>query len=137
VCRLRALLEALREEFFCRLYGTKATRYRHERHPSHGETANGRWKLAASAGRTAPGFGGAHGLACEPLDVRGVGGSGVYVNTGDNVLNVRTTLSLISPNNWSATLFVDNLNKQNGATPFIVAPDPDSYGCNRPRTVGV
>jgi len=41
VCRLRALLEALRADFFCRSDGTKATRYRHERHPSHGETAKG------------------------------------------------------------------------------------------------
>jgi len=61
----------------------------------------------ALAGRTAPGVGGAHGPSCEPLEVRGVGRSGVNVNTGYNVLNVRTTLSLISPNYWTGTLFVD------------------------------
>lgn len=42
-----ALLRALRGDFFCAPFGGNATPWRGETHPPHGESANGRWRLAA------------------------------------------------------------------------------------------
>ena len=39
------IIKALRGDFFCMPFGGNATPYRGERHPIHGETANGKWKL--------------------------------------------------------------------------------------------
>ena len=40
-----ALLRALRGDFFCAPFGANTLPFRGERHPPHGETANGLWKL--------------------------------------------------------------------------------------------
>jgi hypothetical protein len=45
-CRnLEPLLRALRGDFFCMPFGTNATPFNSERHPTHGETANEKWRL--------------------------------------------------------------------------------------------
>ena len=49
------LLKVLRGDFFCLPFGGNATPFGKERHPVHGETANGRWQfrsLETIAGRT-------------------------------------------------------------------------------------
>ena len=40
------LLQVLRGDFFCLPFGGNSTAFRGERHPVHGETANGRWQWA-------------------------------------------------------------------------------------------
>ena len=40
-----SVLRALRGDFFCCPFGGNVTPWRNERHPPHGETANGRWRL--------------------------------------------------------------------------------------------
>jgi hypothetical protein len=40
-----AVLRVMRNDFFCMPFGGNETPYRGERHPPHGETANGRWRL--------------------------------------------------------------------------------------------
>jgi len=42
-----AILRALRGDFFCLPFGGNATAFRGEKHPMHGETANGKWRLEA------------------------------------------------------------------------------------------
>jgi hypothetical protein len=42
---LPPMLRVLRGDFFCLPFGGNAVPFRGERHPPHGETANGRWKL--------------------------------------------------------------------------------------------
>lgn len=57
------------------------------------------------------------------------------VGTGDSMLIARTGFSLMSPNHWTATLFVDNVNDEDGAAvrqPFLFR-DWDARA--RPRTV--
>ena len=52
---LPPILKALRGDFFCLPFGGNATPFGKERHPVHGETANGRWRfqsLETQAGRT-------------------------------------------------------------------------------------
>src|SRR5437667_9104165 len=39
------IIRALRGDFFCMPFGGNATPSRGEKHPIHGETANGKWKL--------------------------------------------------------------------------------------------
>jgi len=39
------ILRVLRGDFFCLPFGGNDTPYRGERHPAHGETANGRWRF--------------------------------------------------------------------------------------------
>ena len=41
------LLRALRGDFFCAPFGGNGTEWRGEKHPPHGETANGVWRLKA------------------------------------------------------------------------------------------
>lgn len=41
---LPPMLKVLRGDFFCLPFGGNATRFRGERHPPHGETANNRWR---------------------------------------------------------------------------------------------
>ena len=48
---LPPMLKVLRGDFFCLPFGGNTTPFKGERHPAHGETANGRWALeSASAG---------------------------------------------------------------------------------------
>ena len=42
---LPPLLQVLRGDFFCLPFGGNEAPYRGEKHPPHGETANGRWRL--------------------------------------------------------------------------------------------
>lgn len=42
---LPSMLKVLRGDFFCLPFGGNETPFKGERHPAHGETANGRWKL--------------------------------------------------------------------------------------------
>lgn len=44
------ILRVLRGDFFCAPFGGNTEPYRGERHPLHGETANGRWQLVAWEG---------------------------------------------------------------------------------------
>jgi len=46
-CKMPAILQALRGDFFCLPFGGNATPYRGEKHPMHGETANAKWRLEA------------------------------------------------------------------------------------------
>lgn len=39
------VLRVMRGDFFCMPFGANETEYRGERHPVHGDTANGKWKL--------------------------------------------------------------------------------------------
>lgn len=41
------ILQVLRGDFFCLPFGANATPWQGEKHPVHGETANGRWKCLA------------------------------------------------------------------------------------------
>lgn len=70
------------------------------------------------------------------LIYQGIGGVGVR-SVGDSMLTSRVSASLDSQANWSATLFVDNLNNEQGraAQPFIGAAD--WIARVRPRTVGL
>jgi hypothetical protein len=45
--KLPAILKVLRGDFFCMPFGGNSQSYRGEQHPTHGETANAHWKLAA------------------------------------------------------------------------------------------
>ncbi|MCS7048624.1 MAG: hypothetical protein NZ483_04950 [Verrucomicrobiae bacterium] len=45
------ILRVLRGDFFCAPFGANTEAYRGERHPLHGETANGRWQLIESNGQ--------------------------------------------------------------------------------------
>jgi hypothetical protein len=50
-----SIIKALRGDFFCLPFGGNATPFGNERHPVHGETANGHWRfrsLETSDGRT-------------------------------------------------------------------------------------
>jgi len=75
------------------------------------------------------------------LVAAGAGGANaVFVNLGDNLVNVRATFSVISPNGWTIRAFGDNLNNQNGASPNIATVDAavSSFVPRvRPRTVGL
>jgi len=42
------VLKALRGDFFCLPFGGNETLFKGERHPAHGETANGRWHLESA-----------------------------------------------------------------------------------------
>jgi len=44
-----AILRVLRGDFFCMPFGGNATAFRGEKHPVHGETANGRWEFVKAA----------------------------------------------------------------------------------------
>jgi hypothetical protein len=43
------VVRVMRGDFFCLPFGGNGTTYRGEKHPVHGETANGRWKLESLA----------------------------------------------------------------------------------------
>jgi hypothetical protein len=55
---------------------------------------------------------------------------------GDSVLIGRSSLSLDAPSNWSATLFVDNINNESGA-PTPNASIAEWSSRLRPRTIGL
>src|SRR2546421_13035183 len=48
------IIKALRGDFFCMPFGGNATPFRSEKHPIHGETANGKWKLISGASCPGP-----------------------------------------------------------------------------------
>jgi len=59
------------------------------------------------------------------------------VATGDNWWVSRATFALVSPAHWTATLFGDNLNNENGAIGPGAYNTPEWSQRVRPRTIGV
>jgi iron complex outermembrane receptor protein len=59
-----------------------------------------------------------------------------YLALGNDLTFARASFAINSPNHWSATLFGDNLNNEDGATPAVY-PVPYWYPRPRPRTVGL
>lgn len=60
------------------------------------------------------------------------------ITVGDPMLIARTSFSVDAPDHWTATIFVDNVNNEQGTPirqPFSLAVDRDARV--RPRTVGV
>lgn len=90
---LPPILRVLRGDFFCLPFGGNATPFRGERHPVHGETANGRWRLEA--------LGGGRGVASLHLSLptrirRGRVDKWIELRDGQNVVYCRHTLSGLS-----------------------------------------
>ena len=90
---LPPILRVLRGDFFCLPFGGNATAFRGERHPVHGETANGRWHLEA--------LGGGRGAASLHLSLptrirRGRVDKWIELRDGQNVVYCRHTLSGMS-----------------------------------------
>ena len=67
--------------------------------------------------------------------IHGISGGVALVQTGDTLLVGRVTLGIDSPDNWSASLFVDNVNNERGtAIESVVAVWSPRL---RPRTYGL
>jgi iron complex outermembrane receptor protein len=64
-------------------------------------------------------------------------GATAIVNTGDDLLILRTGVSLMSPDRWTATVFADNLTNEYGAMPQSLFPIPELSPRVRPRTIGL
>lgn len=67
-------------------------------------------------------------------------GSGVLINTGDSLVNVRSSFAVMSTRGWTAKLFVDNLTNRYDGSPEIATSDaasPSLIPRSRPRTIGV
>ncbi len=87
---LPPILRSLRGDFFCLPFGGNATPFRGERHPIHGETANGRWCLEA--------LGGGSGTVSLHLSLatrirRGRVDKWIELRDGQNVVYCRHTIS--------------------------------------------
>ena len=67
---------------------------------------------------------------------RALVGNVTRVFTGDNMLIGRTSFAVDSPGHWRATLFVDNINNEDGSV-FRWHFPPDFAYRIRPRTVGL
>jgi iron complex outermembrane recepter protein len=69
-------------------------------------------------------------------DVRGVVAGAVQIGEGDSILIAGANLSLASDRGWTASLFVDNLNDENGIA-VVDTFSPQWHGRIRPRTYGL
>ena len=58
-------------------------------------------------------------------------------SVGDDMIVGRTSLSVDSPDHWSAMLFVDNVNNERGAPQRQALPFRDWDLRIRPRTIGL
>jgi len=67
--------------------------------------------------------------------VRAVSGPVLINDEGESVLIARASFSLNAPNNWAATLFVDNFTNESSARPSTLGV-PDWTQHDRPRTMG-
>ena len=81
--------EVMRGDFFCLPFGSNATPYEGERHPSHGETARAKWSLASveTEGRRTTIF-----LAIEPKVRPGKVTRQLSLMDGENVVYDRTEI---------------------------------------------
>lgn len=68
---------------------------------------------------------------------RGLAGTAAALDEGDSSLVSRLSFSVSAPGGWTAMLFVDNLNDEDGATPFQATASPLGENRLRPRTIGL
>ena len=73
------------------------------------------------------------GYYTSDQNFHGFSGGTAFVHPGDSVTMSRVSVSLVSPEHWTAALFVDNANDDDPAMPQVSGYSPRL----RPRTVGL
>jgi outer membrane receptor protein involved in Fe transport len=76
------------------------------------------------------------------MQVRAITSGALHIGTGDDILSSRISVAVEAPSHWSASLFIDNLNNNNGKTsvtlPTTFPPPVDFPSARlRPRTIGI
>jgi iron complex outermembrane recepter protein len=98
------------------------------------------WTAGFSGDYTFPlgssGFAGRVSAAANYTSRLGAAVLGAPPSTGESILIARAGISLDAPEHWTATLFVDNLNNEDGIVIRQFAVD-DWSARTRPRTVGL
>lgn len=61
----------------------------------------------------------------------------IYISEGDSFFNLRASFALNSSDNWSVTLFADNITDDYGRFPGVGRNVEDWYPRSQPRTVGL
>jgi iron complex outermembrane receptor protein len=69
--------------------------------------------------------------------LHGLAGATTFIDSGDALLIARLGFSIISPDRWTSTAFVDNVNNTYAGSAPLTFPLPELRSRVRPRTVGV